>query len=175
MKNKYMPSKRLPDLDFLKEYFSYNPGSGNITWNKQYSSINAGSIAGNAKKTTSHIVIGIGRRNTQTRNTQTRNMRDSAGNFALPAQAVRESWPTPTARDNKSGRGNSEREYSELTPMIERNSPGKLNPRWVETLMGLPIGWVMPSCKSPVTIELTNSDCSETEWCQPPPTKHFSP
>ena len=22
----------------------------------------------------------------------------------------------------------------------------KLNPRWVETLMGLPIGWTMPSC-----------------------------
>jgi hypothetical protein len=27
----------------------------------------------------------------------------------------------------------------------------KLNPRWVETLMGLPIGWVMPSCKNPIT------------------------
>lgn len=83
-------------------------------------------------------------------------------------------WPTPTARDNKSGRGNSEREYSELTPMIERSNTGKLNPRWVETLMGLPVGWVMPSCKSPVTIELTNSDCSETEWCPPPPTEPFS-
>jgi len=83
-------------------------------------------------------------------------------------------WPTPTARDNKSGRGNSEREYSELTPMIERNNHGKLNPRWVETLMGLPVGWVMPSCKSPVTIEPTNSDSSATEWCPPPPTKHFS-
>jgi hypothetical protein len=32
----------------------------------------------------------------------------------------------------------------------------KLNPRWVETLMGLPVGWVMPSCTSPVTIEPTN-------------------
>jgi hypothetical protein len=42
---------------------------------------------------------------------------------------------------------------------------GKLNPRWVETLMGLPIGWTMPSCQSPVTIELTNYDCSETESC----------
>ena len=26
--------------------------------------------------------------------------------------------------------------------------PGtKLNPRWVETLMGLPVGWCMPSCE----------------------------
>jgi len=45
---------------------------------------------------------------------------------------------------------------------------GKLNPRWVETLMGLPVGWVMPSCKSPVTIEQTNCDCLETESCQQP-------
>jgi hypothetical protein len=27
----------------------------------------------------------------------------------------------------------------------------KLNPRWVETLMGLPVGWVMPSCVNPIT------------------------
>lgn len=27
-----------------------------------------------------------------------------------------------------------------------------LNPRWVETLMGLPVGWVMPSCKKIATI-----------------------
>jgi len=46
---------------------------------------------------------------------------------------------------------------------------GKLNPRWVETLMGLPVGWTMPSCQSPATIELTNSDSSVTELCQPPP------
>jgi hypothetical protein len=42
---------------------------------------------------------------------------------------------------------------------------GKLNPRWVETLMGLPAGWVMPSCKSPVTIALTSCDSSEMESC----------
>jgi hypothetical protein len=45
---------------------------------------------------------------------------------------------------------------------------GKLNPRWVETLMGLPVGWTMPSCKSPVTIERMSSDSSETESFQPP-------
>jgi hypothetical protein len=42
-------------------------------------------------------------------------------------------------------------------------SAGKLNPRWVETLMGLPVGWTMPSCKSPVTIEPTNFASSATE------------
>ena len=39
----------------------------------------------------------------------------------------------------------------------------KLNPRWVETLMGLPIGWTMPSCTSPVTIEPMNSGSSGME------------
>ena len=43
---------------------------------------------------------------------------------------------------------------------------GKLNPRWVETLMGLPVGWTMPSCASPVTIERTSSDCSVTVLSQ---------
>ena len=79
-----------------------------------------------------------------------------------------ELWGTPTARDHKSGRGNEEREYKELTPMVERTQAGKLNPRWVETLMGLPVGWVMPSCKSPVTIEQTNFASSATESSLPP-------
>jgi hypothetical protein len=51
------------------------------------------------------------------------------------------------------------------------NNTAKLNPRWVETLMGLPVGWVMPSCKSPVTIEQTNFDSSETESCLPQPSE----
>jgi hypothetical protein len=50
---------------------------------------------------------------------------------------------------------------------------GKLNPRWVETLMGLPVGWVMPSCASPVTIAPTNYDSSETESCLPPQKELF--
>ena len=52
---------------------------------------------------------------------------------------------------------------------------GKLNPRWVETLMGLPIGWTMPKCTQPVTIELTNCDCLETESCQQLPSEHLEP
>ena len=88
------------------------------------------------------------------------------------AQAAQQ-WGTPTARDHKSGRGNEEREYKELTPMVERTQNGKLNPRWVETLMGLPIGWTMPSCIAPLTIEPTNCDCLETESCQPPQLELF--
>jgi len=99
------------------------------------------------------------------------NMRDSAGNYALPAQAVRETWATPQARDNRSGGAerwddpNRSRNLNDQIATVTKQN-AKLNPRWVETLMGLPVGWVMPSCASPVTIEPTNSGCSETESSQ---------
>jgi hypothetical protein len=83
------------------------------------------------------------------------------GELLLTGQV--KAWATPTARDHKSGRGNEAREYSELTPMVERTQSGKLNPRWVETLMGLPVGWTMPSCTQPVTIAPTSCGSSETE------------
>jgi hypothetical protein len=43
---------------------------------------------------------------------------------------------------------------------------GTLNPRWVETLMGLPVGWTMPSCACPVTPWLMSYASSGTEWSQ---------
>ncbi len=39
----------------------------------------------------------------------------------------------------------------------------KINPRWVETLMGLRVGWTMPSCVDPWTIVDTNYNSSEME------------
>jgi hypothetical protein len=53
------------------------------------------------------------------------------------------------------------------------NMSGKLNPRWVETLMGLPIGWTMPSCTRPVIIAPMNCDCLGTELSQPPQNEHL--
>jgi hypothetical protein len=51
---------------------------------------------------------------------------------------------------------------------VQSNMIAKLNPRWVETLMGLPIGWTMPSCTSPQTIAPMSCDSSAMELCQPP-------
>jgi hypothetical protein len=85
----------------------------------------------------------------------------------LPEMVVAQ-WGTQTARDHKSGRGNEDRQYKELTPMVERQHSGKLNPRWVETLMGLPIGWTMPSCTSPQTIAPMSCDSSAMELSLPP-------
>ncbi len=102
------------------------------------------------------------------------------------------SWPTSSTRDHKGGYTGGRirngklsmdtldvavQAYSEGGLAAQENhstsgnhpeSPVGINPRWVETLMGLPIGWVMPSCTSPLTIELTNSDSSVTELSQPP-------
>jgi hypothetical protein len=52
-----------------------------------------------------------------------------------------ESNSGPVARANRSFAGNHQ---------------GLLNPRWTEALMGLPVGWAMPTCTSPVTIEQMN-------------------
>ena len=85
------------------------------------------------------------------------------------------SWATPQSRDAKGAEGRMIREgqHTDLPSQIEvaptgqwNRANGKLNPRWVETLMGLPVGWTMPSCKSPVTIALTNCASSATESCQ---------
>jgi hypothetical protein len=92
------------------------------------------------------------------------------------------SWATPRANkvhpeiteDNRDHLAN--RNKSNLEEEIAGHcgkATGKLNPRWVETLMGLPIGWTMPSCTRPVTIEPMNCDCLETESSQPPQNEHL--
>jgi hypothetical protein len=65
-------------------------------------------------------------------------------------------WATP--RNMTGGTCRNGIEHSDLNSQ----AGGKLNPRWVETLMGLPVGWTMPSCASPVTIERMSSDSSAT-------------
>ena len=77
-------------------------------------------------------------------------------------------WATPANHDGTTGtKVNSP--YKSLVGDVEKLTPltqGKLNPRWVETLMGLSVGWTMPSCASPVTIERMNSDFSVTVLSQ---------
>ena len=71
-----------------------------------------------------------------------------------------ESWATPRAEHDLGGhRGTKDTLHSQM----KQAANGKLNPRWVETLMGLPVGWTMPSCASPVTIAPTSYASSETE------------
>jgi hypothetical protein len=85
-------------------------------------------------------------------------------------------WPTPSASCDQggpsglAGGSGNRKKLNSMLPEAEAKAMGcgKLNPRWVETLMGLPIGWTMPSCTSPQTIAPMSCDSSATESCQPP-------
>lgn len=83
-------------------------------------------------------------------------------------------WATPQTRDNRSGGAerwddlNRSRNLNDQIATVTKQN-AKLNPRWVETLMGLPVGWVMPSCAAPVTIEPTSCDSWGMESSQQPP------
>ena len=48
-------------------------------------------------------------------------------------------WPTPAARDWKSGTGAKPREGH--APQLTDRVGGQLNPTWVEWLQGFPTGW----------------------------------
>ena len=101
------------------------------------------------------------------------------------------SWPTASARDwkdslgmskkrpDKSGLGRIDQLARAVYHQQDQDSSniggslrGSLSPRWTETLMGLPVGWTMPSCAEPWIIAPTNSDSSETEWSPQPLRKH---
>jgi hypothetical protein len=59
------------------------------------------------------------------------------GNSNTPRQG---NWPTPQANDDKSGKGFDPTGRGH-TPQLRHIVDGVLNGRWVEPLMGFPIGW----------------------------------
>jgi len=75
----------------------------------------------------------------------------------------------------KQPRGFKERGYGSLLPdQVQMGTfTRKLNPRWVEMLMGLPIGWTMPSCTNPLIIEQMSLDCLAMELYPTPPNEHL--
>lgn len=99
---------------------------------------------------------------------------------ALPTDTAHETssrnetraWSTPQAHD-AIGRSDTQKEKHgskhgcRCLAQDVKASSGKLNPRWVETLMGLPVGWTMPSCASPAILAPMNSDCSAMASSQP--------
>jgi hypothetical protein len=107
-------------------------------------------------------------------NPETWAARQAKGDVAtMPLTAQVKAWATPIQGDSHlaSTPEVAQKRIEEGKVTLSRQNPGKLNPRWVETLMGLPVGWVMPSCASPVTIEQTSYASSETESCLPPPSE----
>jgi hypothetical protein len=104
-------------------------------------------------------------------------------------------WPTPSAscdQGGPSGLAGGSGNRKKLNSMLSREEAkamgcGKLNPRWVETLQGVCMGWTSPSCPASViknwpkfvsgwcavTIEPTNFASSATESCLPQPKELF--
>lgn len=56
----------------------------------------------------------------------------------LLGQVMGKTWPSPAARDWRSGKGRKENGHSPQLPEVVK---GQLNPDWVECLMGWPVGW----------------------------------
>ena len=102
-----------------------------------------------------------------------------------PHESLQEgkAWTTPTARDYKDAtihhsvppQGEKPREGMSSQVMRETQYKGVLNPRWVEVLMGLPVGWTMPSCAVPLTLVQTSCAFLETGLSQPPQSEPSDP
>ena len=91
-------------------------------------------------------------------------------------QQATEDWPTVSSAGvtgGPTGLAGGSGNRAKMKRLMGGEMNSKLNPRWVETLMGLPVGWTMPSCASPVTIELTNCASSATESSQQQPSELF--
>lgn len=59
----------------------------------------------------------------------------------LTGQVQSCNWSTPIAGDWK-GQKKADGSESMLCAQVTKPNPGKLNPRWVECLMGVPQNWV---------------------------------
>lgn len=99
-----------------------------------------------------------------------------------PSLATQAAWSTPRA--NKVHPEITEENRQQLATRNKSNleeeiaghcgtATGKLNPRWVETLMGLPIGWTMPSCACPVIPAPMSYAFSEMVLCQAQQNEHL--
>ncbi len=62
------------------------------------------------------------------------------GKPSLNTMASQNRWPTPTARDWKDN-GKSPSELNRNSKTLSTIAGGQLNPKWVEWLMGYPLGW----------------------------------
>ena len=77
-----------------------------------------------------------------------------------------ESWPTP--RETASRDAQEDRGKGNLGEVIQHGTGMKLSSRWVEALMGLPIGWTDPTCSRPITpweavFTLGSMSCAHSE------------
>ncbi len=73
------------------------------------------------------------------------NLEEQVGAAAMGLAPTTSRWPTPTARDWKSGSASQatlDRNARPLSEIVRVEAPGPLNPDWVTALMGFPPGWL---------------------------------
>jgi hypothetical protein len=102
------------------------------------------------------------------RNAEKKAANPNLGQLHRPLTIAVQNWATPEAKNQV---GYQVGQDGTKWPKLGSQVAGKLTPRWVETLMGLPVGWTMPSCASPVIPELTSCAYSETASCPPSPSE----
>ena len=68
---------------------------------------------------------------------------------------VKRRWPTPMAQDAKNNTlPPSQREWDNIPGALLRAGENlRLNPAWVEQLMGVPLGWTLPEGRSMLPLE----------------------
>jgi len=76
-------------------------------------------------------------------------------------------WPTPLARDARSCRGAARTPSSQGSEPLVTAVGGRLNPTWVEWLMGAPLGWTDPDCELSATELSRRSRCSSADGSSP--------
>jgi hypothetical protein len=121
-------------------------------------------------------------------------LRKGTFDITLTTAVMAQNWPSPVASEVRQGfqdrsRGMKGSQESLTTAVVKQHGPAvpassstdgsrrgsyRLNARWCETLMGLPIGWTMPSCASPVTIEQTSCGYSATVLSRQQHTERFA-
>tara|TARA_R110000824_G_C15077252_1_gene663986 strand:+ start:413 stop:928 length:516 start_codon:yes stop_codon:yes gene_type:complete len=74
----------------------------------------------------------------------------------------KKNWATPEAQNHVG----CQTRHGQTFPRLGTQTGGKLNPNWVEQLMGVPVGWTQ------LPIEWTDFDSSETELSRQPQQKH---
>lgn len=106
---------------------------------------------------------------------------------------AKESWRTSSSSECNGGQASPEEmteagrtvklRYQVEGAKIGAQTSAKLNPRWVETLMGLPLGWTSPDAPASLILnwkkftdgwlrvqtERTSCECAEMELCPKPP------
>jgi hypothetical protein len=84
----------------------------------------------------------IGKNDTfmETKNGMLRKYNQNGTNGSIGLARYVKFWPTPTAHDAKDS-GTAPSEGLRKSPCLAYQAGGKLNPTWVEWLMGWPLGW----------------------------------